>query len=291
MAAVTKKHLMVRLLANKFEKDQGAVLFQLLSEPEKTSLEAIETSCQEPEILMAHPALVLKEQHYSWIAGPLSTFPSPLKELILRALPSGIRELVAKLLQVSASKKPLSLPVRRHLLYLLWEKIGLEQSPSLLLLEPTDFDFLLKKSKKELVLIAEFLGIQEIAESLRKTVDKKIVQKVLNALDESAKRYLLLCLSRSKKAHLTQKIALEKWDGSSESLRKLIILRGMKKLGIALSGQNPAFLKRLARKFDIGRGSLLKKNLHEKAIPTATDIFAEEVKNINGLITSNKRAS
>jgi len=281
---------MLKLLANRFEKDKGAVLFQMLSEPEKMSLEAIDTSCSEPESLIPHPALTLSEQHYSWIIEPLKTFPSPLKEIILRALPSSIFQPVVQVLGLDISKKPIPLPIRRHLLYLLWKKMSSEEFPAIPLLEPSPFNFLLERSKKELVLITEFLGIQEIAEALRTTIDKRVVQKVLSALDHPSKRYLLLCLSKKKKAHLTQKIALEKWDGSAASLHKLIMLRGMKKLGMALSGQNASLLWRLSKKFDIGRGTLFKRNLHEKAIPTATDVFAEEVKNIHELITS-KRSS
>lgn len=289
MSAMTKKQLMLKLLANRFEKDQGIALFQLLSEPEKANLETIDTSCNQPEVLLPRITHILNEHHYSWLIQPLESFSSPLKELIVRALPSRIRPSVTQHLKISVSDQPIPLSLRRHLLHLLWKKMHLDDSFNLQLIESTPFDFLLEKSKKELVLLTELLGVQEIAECLRTTIDKKIMQKVLHSLDEMPKRYLYHCLSQKKKAHLSQKIALEMWDGSSESLHKLIMLRGIRKLGIALSGQPASFLWHLTRKFDIGRGNLLKKNLHEVAIPTATELFADEVRSINQLIAPSSK--
>jgi hypothetical protein len=273
------KRLYLKAFIQHFHPEQENKLLLFLPEAQRQALSHVDVGrCAVPELAQAaHDHLQLI--HYSWLPRALERLAKPLQEPTLAALPPKIQESVCKLNGTSIPSYQPSLPFRHYLLDRLFQALVHPKIHPRALLASSSFDPLLSMGKRQVVDLIDYLGIHDLASTMRHIVDKDSVQQIMLALPARKRNYLKLCL-RAKNPLRTPDINLKDWDRSSKQLQAKLQRRGLVRLAKALAGQDPSFLWYLAHSLDIGRGRALMRQLSPKPIPGVTSFLEGQVHQI-----------
>jgi hypothetical protein len=92
---------------------------------------------------------------------------------------------------------------------------------------------------------------------------------------------MLLKIAAAHKEHFTlARMGLDRWDGSEESFRLLLHRRGIARLGVGLSGQDPDFIWTICHQLDIGRGNTLFKLCAKEPIHGVSDAVIRQIQEL-----------
>lgn len=275
----SKKDYTTRLLLSFTQKGNAGNLLKFLPEEARDRLEAISLSTTDAHKLFPSEEKALQSIHWSWLAPVLEQAPTGLRQLYLAALPKSKASPLSEWLKIPLPSFPVSRSARQYLLHDLRRKTA---NPKVLprpFLPGGPYDDLLHKSKQELILIVDLLGLHDLAQEMRHIVDQKAIKRVLDVLSTKKQAYLKICLSLPDPFR-TPKIGLATWNGLPKTLESRIHKRGLARLGRALAGQDPSFLWHVVRMLDTGRGKVLRKYLSPKEIPGVTPVLGGQLANI-----------
>jgi len=225
----------------------------------------------DPARLIADPDEILSTAHYSWIAEALSFFPESLHASFLAALPptqaAGIRHLKN---QSTKSEVVLAEPVRKYLCGLLVQRI--EGATTIL---PLDFlpvmplSPLLDFEKNLLLEIFDLLGLYDLADKVKRTVDKVQLMRINSCLSPAKQKFLRALIRQPDNVQLSE-LDLSNWSGDCAILKKMLHRRGLLRLGKALAGYPKDFIWHFVHRLDSGRGKIIMRYYVDEKIPIST---------------------
>lgn len=224
---------------------------------------------------------ILEKVHWSWFLPTLKSYSEIEQKLFLAALNPYAAKNLAKVLTLSSNGQEITEIGRSFLRKLLLDSLLGSMSDLLPVscLPHSSLDKLLHLSKKELTHLIEKLAIFDLALELKQIVETKTLKKIYSLLTEEEKKILKLA-NTQKEHHHFGKMGLERWDGSEETLRKLMHKRGLNRLGVGLSGQDPDFIWYVCHRLDIGRGSALHKQCTEESVTGASEAIMKQIEDL-----------
>jgi hypothetical protein len=148
-------------------------------------------------------------------------------------------------------------------------------------LPPSPMNRLLNLSKRQIIGLIDLLSIYDLAIEVRQIVETKILKKLYSFLTD-AERKLLKQIAARPEPFTPPKIGLERWNGEEDSLRHSLHKRGLSRLGLALSGQDPALIWYICHQLDIGRGNALFKQCIKEEGAGSPEIALRQVDELLG---------
>lgn len=271
-----KSAFYLKVLFNRQHRGPIEEATKILPPPVQQALAKEKTTEKEISHAFRHPHVLLNKIHYSWIADTLSQLPEDKRLFYLAALPTPLQGRAAKLIgidkEISSLKGPLKLFMQRDLIL----KILPANHIPLAYLPPSPLDPLLNISKSELIDLIHYLGIFDLAEEMKKTVNTKLLKNIRLALNAKEQEFLRSCIQGKDKIQ-TPRFPLSDWDGDAKELTQRLHKRGLIRLGMALSNQYPAFLWHITHMLDIGRGKKLMSHVSKETNPLITSALIEQV--------------
>lgn len=271
--------MVLKAFLSKLEPERREALVAFLPENKRRVLETLPT-CSYPVDSESTHFTVLEKVHWSWFLPTLKSYSEMEQKLFLSALNPYAAKNLAKALTLSLNGVDLTEVARSYLRKLLLDSLT---GPDPLLpseyLPISPMNLLLPLSKKELREVIDLLSMYDLATELRQIVETKILKKIYSLLTEEEKK-LLKHASSQKDPFSVGRIGVDRWDGSEESLRKLLHRRGLTRLGAGLSGENPDLIWYVCHQLDIGRGTALHKGCAKEAIQGVTDVIQKQIEEL-----------
>lgn len=276
---------MLRVLLNRFHKSPPDALLKSLPQAEMQAVRNVDVLPVEIALGLLPPTEQIQMIHYTWLLPVFKQLPKSLHALTLTALPEPQKTKIRRELELSdtAGAKTLPPALQGYLLNLFYNKIKPKEVLPLAFLPQTPLWQLATLTKPQLVELFDFMGIHDLAESIRHIINKNFLTKLYNCLDARQKQCLRACLHKPGKVSSTR-MELEKWDGSPGKLERMLQLRGLMRVGKALCGQHPDFVWHLAHRLDHGRGVILLKNFAPQATVGVTPHLVQQVVNMIDLL-------
>lgn len=232
---------------------------------------------------------ILEQVHWSWFLPTLKTYPVKERKLFLTALNPVAAQNLAHSLEITDYSQEMSETGRGFLRQILLNSL-LGPKDRLLpidYLPPSPLKPLFRLSKKELTKLIDFLSLHDLAAEIRQIVETKILKKIYSFLSEDERKFLKQTMAHQKESFPMPRMALERWDGEEESFRHLLHRRGIMRLSLALSGQDPDFIWYICHQLDIGRGNVLYKLCgKEAAAGVATDVADMIIRQIEEILAN-----
>lgn len=276
---MNRQALFFQLLLNRFHPSDKEAVAGSLPQWFKEEINKIQVSWNDPKVLLDPLYTKIRHVHYSWIFPVLEQYPEALRSYIAESLPEPANVRLLALLK--APRTPIATPWgRKYLLNDLAKKLNLDKIVPIEHLPHTLLSFMLEFTKEELIELIDFLGLYDLAEEIRKIVDKNQLKRIYNCLSIKKQHFLRGCLLSKEKVS-TPKLELEKWNGEPEALEKLLHKRGLIRLGVALSGQSHDYIWYILHRMDSGRGVLLKKYVSPKEVAGVTPVMVQQVQNVH----------
>jgi len=214
--------------------------------------------------------------HFSWLLPLFQDRPLFEKQLILTVLPTDTALNLSNRLGVKERPIPLNPKLRAWVFSLIYTKLFSHVILPASCLPHSHMSPLLKLNKRTLEQLSDFLGLFDLAEEMRKTIDKSTITKIYSELSSKEIIFLEQCLTRRFLWRLPP-LSLETWLKSSEGVRHVLQKRGLTRLCVALSGENDAFIEQILYRFDTGRAKILKHLIKPNAIEPATSLVQKQV--------------
>ncbi len=224
---------------------------------------------------------LLEKVHWSWYLPTLKTYPQEEQKLFLSSLDHHATKNLARALVLSPTAEPVSDVARAFLRHHLISSLREPNNPLLPIdyLPTTPLKPLLALSKREFIRVIDFLALHDLAAELRQIVETKILKKIYSFLSEEERKFLK-AVSTQQDPLVPTRIGLDRWDGSEEGLRALLHRRGLARLGVALSGQDPDFVWYICHQLDIGRGNALFKLCAKEPIPGISEGIIRQIEEL-----------
>lgn len=276
---LSRQALFFQLLLNKYHPSDKGEVVACLPDDVKRSIGEIKNSWNDPRVLLKSALSKIKNIHYSWIYPAIQQYPENLRPFVAEALPEPSNIRLLSLLKVP--RAPIATGwARQYLLHDLSKKMELDTLTPIEHLPQSLLSFTLELTKEELIELIDFLGLYDLAEEIRRIVDKNQLKRIYNCLSIKKQHFLRSCLL-SKEKVVTPKLELEKWNGDQEALEKLLHKRGLVRFGKGLSGQPADFIWYIVHRMDSGRGILLSKYISPTEIPGITSLMIQEIQSVH----------
>lgn len=286
-----KRDAIIKVLINRFHRSVPDALLRRLPAEDAQAVRNSQISANDIAPALQLPQEQIQLIHYSWLTPIFKQLSPPLQNLLFSVLPSDYGAKLKNLLNLKLVSEIQPEPVQRYLLSLLYSRIKLAEVLPLDYLPNTPLLPLSKLNKRELVELVDYMGIHDLAESMRHIIDKNFLTKLYNCLNTRQRQCLRQCLHQHDKVSTTR-LNLEKWDGSVEKLDDMLQRRGLLRLGKAMCGQHPDFIWHISHRFDSGRGTILAKHASQEATAGVTAHLIQQVLNmINFLFVEEKDSS
>ncbi|MBS0622632.1 MAG: hypothetical protein JSR80_06715 [Verrucomicrobia bacterium] len=192
----------------------------------------------------------------------LEPFKCPIWEPLAQIHSTWIDRLLQKespekqLLMQQALQGNLLPSLRAFLLKDLYLHLGLDKALPPSFLPGSPMNALLSFSKDQLVRLTAYLGLYDLSLELRKVIDKEIFTQIERSLSKGQVRYLEMAM-READPLPEEALGMQEWLKNPQRLVHLLQEKGLRRLGLALTGQEPSLLFYLVHKLDLGRGTLV----------------------------------
>lgn len=277
----TKGWTLLRILLSRSNDDLTDLAFQeafLDDLPEEDALEILTIKSPGPHInsILEFPWDLLKTMHYSWLAACISSIPKGLQPHAISLFEPKQAKRLLQTLNLDPFEKSLSEPVKEFLISIIFQKLDTSTILPKAFLPSSQLRFLADLSKDDLVRLIDLLGIYDLVEETRMILDNKKIKSINRCLTAEQQRFSIFCLHQREKV-ASSRFDLSNWNGDCDELQKKIHLRGIARLGKALSGQSPQLIWYIIHTLDIGRGKILQKHVEKDAILKITPALSQQV--------------
>ncbi len=276
-----RSEMILKGFLSRCEPARQQALMRFLPEEERMTLAELPTFEDEVDAESFTNSSTLERVHWSWLLPTLKSFSNKEQQLFLASLSPIVAENLREALAIKGAVEEISETARSFLReQLLHSLVGYEErNLPIDYLPASPLNKLLKLSKKQLIRLIDFLALHDLAAELRQIVETKILKKIYSFLTEEHKA-LLKEFSAQKEAHPLPRLGLDRWDGNEESLRTMLHRRGLARLALALSGQDPDLVWMLCHQLDIGRGNALYKLCAKEATPGVSSAIATQIEEL-----------
>lgn len=271
-----RAEIVLKAFLSGLPEEKQSRLLQFLSDAERARLEQI-PSIEKRESFRP----ILEIVHWSWFIPTLKTYSEREQRLFLKGLPSSARENLQTELTLSPTEdgeiiSSIAISFLRQVLL-----NSLTGAHDRLLpvefLPPSPLKPLLSLSKKELIRLIDFLSLRDLSSEMRQIVETKILKRIYSFLSKEERELLQKIMVHPEPFYLPR-LNLDKWEGDRETFRHLLHRRGLARLGLALSGQDPDLIWYLCHQLDIGRGNALFKLCDKEPAPAVSEQMIQQIK-------------
>ena len=261
--------------------DKSQALLRFLSPEERVRLEQLPSFAKEispEEFTTSH---LLDYVHWSWFAPTLKSYSEREQKLFLSALSPVMAQNLSQSLNLSPPFEPISSAARSYLRQVLQNSLIAykERLVPMDYLPPSPLAPLLTLSKKNLTHLINLLALYDLAAEIRQIVETKILKKIYSFLTEEEQKHLKQ-ISSQKEPFPIARLHLDRWDGTEDAFRVHLHRRGLARLGLALSGQDPDLIWYICHQLDIGRGSALFKLCTKEVGHTISELMIREIQEL-----------
>lgn len=214
--------------------------------------------------------------HYSWLQAPLNKAPPAFRSLTVRAFPEPMQSALQKLLGLEKKEPIPSLNIRNFVLSLFFRLYASDMTPIEQEANPGKLAPLLKLEKESLLELVDLLGLWDLSHDVKRVIDRKLLHQIFLCLSEKEQRFLKRCL-QAQDVLPPHSLDLMNWNGEQEELLHILTIRGLARLGKALSGQPLEMIKALVRRLDTGRAQQLMGYVSKKEIPRTSAVAIGQV--------------
>ena len=202
----------------------------------------------------------LSNIHYSWFIPFLEPFSESDTVHILSAIEPLQAEKLKALLNIPDTLHPLSFHASNYLQETLFSYLTSDQEEFIPeeLLPSYPLNPLLLLSKNQLQLLANYLGLHDLALELKHVVKADQIKNIQKVLAPTERDYLKTLLNKKEPVSFAR-LNLDKWDGNEDKLKNILHQRGFNRLGKALFGCHPSLFWHLSHRLDTGRTKILRK--------------------------------
>lgn len=263
--------MMLRVFINRYNPKAGNALIKFLPEEEAEAVMSQDIRSTDLSPILKQPHKSIAALHHSWIQPALKNFPDSLQSTIISALtPEQIAGLKVN------SPTTLSNVARVFILNQLYQQLDVANHLPVEYLPETEFNFLARWTRAQLIEIADFLGLYDLATEVRHIVNRNYLKNIYTCLTPKQFYYLKVCLHQKDKL-VSPKLGIDPTKQDCAKLKQVIHRRGLIRLGRALCGQHSDLIWHIAHTLDMGRGSFLLKEYQPKELPKVTQILKQQV--------------
>lgn len=218
--------------------------------------------------------------HWSWFLPKLESYAAKDQKLFVQALGQTTQKHLVKSLKIKKLSAKTSPLLNAFLRETIWQELQEGQERlNIECLPHTQLNALLGLDKTRLIHLIDLLSLYDLSLEIRQIVETKILKKIYSFLSED-ERKSLKAMTGYREPYPLQRLDLQHWDGKEKSLRLLLHKRGLLRLSIALSGQNPDLVWHLAHRLDSGRGNALMKVWKKEPIPKVSAWMAGQIEEL-----------
>lgn len=218
--------------------------------------------------------------HWSWFIPVLERYAPKDQKILTQALNQKAQKSISlsfKWTKLITKSAPV---LNAFLRQTLWSGlVGTEDPLPVECLPSSPLNSLLDLDKKKLIHLIDLLSLYDLAIEMRQIVETKILKKIYSFLSEDETRFLK-AMTGYKEPHPFPRLDFLHWDGTESQFRIALHKKGLFRLGVALSGQNPDLIWHLSRRLDIGRGKTLLKMCQKEAVPHLSVWVAKQIEEL-----------
>jgi len=265
---------MLRVLINRYNPKGGNTLTKFLPEEEAQAVMNQEINSTDLTPILLKPQKSLAAIHYSWIQPLLQKFPESLQPVVLSALtPEQMRGL--KFSPASTLSDVAKVFIQNQL----YQQLNISDHLPIEYLPKTELSPLTTWNKEQILELADFLGLYDLATEVRTIVNRNHLKNIYSCLTPKQANYLKICLQQ-KEQLVSPKLGIDPTKRECSKLKQVIHRRGLLRLGKSLCGQHPDFIWHIAHTLDRGRGNILLKEFQLNELPKVTKILKQQVLNL-----------
>jgi hypothetical protein len=275
--------MMLRVFANRYNPLAGDALLKFL--PKETMQAVLEQNIKSNDLtpLLEQPRALLKNLHHTWIKPILDQMPERLHPLIISALnPDQIAGL-------QASQPPLNLspPVKNFFLNYIFNALNTEDHLPIEYLPLTELTPLSTWTKGQLVNLADFLGLHDLASEVRRIVNKDYLRNIYSCLTPHQYNYLNICLHQRERI-VAPRLGIDPSVKDCTKLKQTVHKRGLMRLGRSLCGEHADLVWYISHILDRGRGKILLSTHQPEVEPNITALLKIQVTNVMNFLKTVK---
>lgn len=213
---------------------------------------------------------ILSQIHYSWFLPILQNLPQQEKKLFIAVLPVELSRRLGSLLSGGLLEAAIS-PVMKEFVraYLMKELLQGISYLSLETLPSHPLNRLLELPSEELKKLITTLGLHDLAIDMKKLIRSSILKHLQESLSPNELIYIRKLQNKGENIQLSS-LHLDKWNGETNALRRLIFICGINRLSKALYPCHHLLLWNISHR--------LNKTVHPSLYALHTDIKNKRIK-------------
>ncbi len=278
----TKSAIFLRLLINRYHSAKGQAILKFLPKEDVQSLQESSIVATDFLPLLQGALSSLSSMHASWLQPLIEKFPAALHTSLIASLTER-----QKADFKTANLPALSSPAKAFLLNQICAKMKTADHLPVEYLEKTELTPLVQLTRGQLIEIADFLGLHDLAVEVRQIVNRNHLRNIYACLSSKQLSYLKLCLQQ-KEQLVSPKLGIDLTKQDCLKLKHIIHRRGLIRLGKALCGQHPDMVWHLTHLLDRGRGLLLLKEFQIHELPKITEILKQQLLNLIAFLSKDR---
>jgi hypothetical protein len=281
----SEKIILKKLVAH----SKGEPLLNFLLEEEKKQIEQLKTPFFDERLnKLSHKSLI-DFVHYSWLASILRNYNDIEKHYFFNLFSPTTSQKLQAMLKLSVTPSTISPIANKFLLNKITATLTASKEDLLPInfLPESSLNFLLLKPKEELMEIIDYLGLFDLASSLKHIVDRTTIDKINSFLPVNHKKFLMRNI---QEPFLLPPLDLKTWDGNMLSLQNIVHKRGLLRLKIAIAYQDKSYIWYLAHILDTGRGSILLKQEEKQEENTICQHMIKNIEDITTFLNERRKA-
>lgn len=261
----TKSAIFFRILLNRFnpQNQNNIVKFLPVEESKQVMNQDIQSNDVNP--LLNQPYALINWIDHSWKEPFIAKFPTALQPLVQESVSNQ-----------QASAPTVSGLIKQFFIHQCYQYFGGEKLIPINYLPEIEFSPLLKMSKHQLIRLATFLGLYDLASEMQLIVNKVQIKNLYECLTPQESYYLQVCLNQKDRL-VYPKLGIDFSVNDPVKVKKILHQRGLIRLTRGLAGQNPDFIWYISRRYDTGRGKIFLHYYRQEVDPTVTPILKSQV--------------
>jgi hypothetical protein len=237
---------------------KGEVLLKFLLAEEKRQIEKLSTPFFDEKLNTLAQKSLIDFVHYSWFMPILKKYSDNEKACFLTIFSKSNAQKLQNTLNIPHSSEEPSPIAKKFLLNILISFLLPSDNDllSINFLPSSPLNFLILKTKEELIEIIDYLSLFDLHKAFSQIVNRDILDKINNFLSPNQKQFLK---SNLKEPFYFPPLNLKTWDGNMPSLQNILHKRGLLRFKMAMFQQDKSFVWYISHMLDIGRGGVLMK--------------------------------
>lgn len=213
---------------------------------------------------------ILSHIHYTWLIAILQNLPKQEQTLFLSVLPTELSTKLASLLSCDSPGSNMP-PIMQEFarVYLMEELLEGISYLSLETLPDHPLNRLLELSSKDLKELISTLGLHDLAIDMKKLIRSSLLKRLQESLSGNQLMYIRKLQNKGENIQLSS-LHLDKWNGETNALQRLIFLCGINRLAKAIYPCHYLLLWNISHR--------LNKTVHSSLYALHTDVKNKRIK-------------